>query len=105
MTGTNSWQVDAATLLVGVVLRIIYGKMSINHKQKWTAKEEATLKAGIIKHGSGKWRTILTDPEFSSILVRGPITNQGWGIKAIVNMESKGSDKATTASYIEDIGE
>jgi myb proto-oncogene protein len=48
-------------------------KMSINHKQKWTAKEEATLKAGIVKHGSGKWRTILTDPEFSSILVCGPM--------------------------------
>jgi myb proto-oncogene protein len=48
-------------------------KMSINHKQKWTAKEEAMLKAGIVKHGSEKWRTILTDPEFSSILVRGPM--------------------------------
>jgi myb proto-oncogene protein len=48
-------------------------KMSINHKQKWTAKEEATLKAGIVKHGSRKRHTILTDPEFSSILVRGPM--------------------------------
>lgn len=37
-------------------------------KQKWTADEEAALKAGVIKHGAGKWRTILTDPEFSSIL-------------------------------------
>ncbi|KAK2410472.1 hypothetical protein P8452_71476 [Trifolium repens] len=37
-------------------------------KQKWTAEEEAALKAGVVKHGSGKWRTILTDPEFSSIL-------------------------------------
>ncbi|XP_030498429.1 telomere repeat-binding factor 2 isoform X3 [Cannabis sativa] len=37
-------------------------------KQKWTAEEEAALKAGVIKHGAGKWRTILTDPEFSSIL-------------------------------------
>lgn len=37
-------------------------------KQKWTAEEEAALKAGVIKHGAGKWRTILTDPEFSGIL-------------------------------------
>ncbi|CAJ2635263.1 unnamed protein product [Trifolium pratense] len=37
-------------------------------KQKWTAEEEAALKAGVVKHGSGKWRTILSDPEFSSIL-------------------------------------
>ncbi|XP_024637697.1 telomere repeat-binding factor 2 isoform X5 [Medicago truncatula] len=37
-------------------------------KQKWTAEEEAALKAGVVKHGAGKWRTILMDPEFSSIL-------------------------------------
>ncbi|KAJ6754857.1 SINGLE MYB HISTONE 4 [Salix purpurea] len=37
-------------------------------KQKWTAEEEAALKAGVIKHGAGKWRTILKDPEFSAVL-------------------------------------
>ncbi|GAY50099.1 hypothetical protein WN944_021376 [Citrus x changshan-huyou] len=37
-------------------------------KQKWTAEEEAALKAGVRKHGTGKWRTILSDPEFSAIL-------------------------------------
>ncbi|KMZ67750.1 putative Histone H1.1 [Zostera marina] len=37
-------------------------------KQKWTAEEELALKAGIEKHGAGKWRTILKDPEFSHIL-------------------------------------
>ncbi|CAK8562526.1 unnamed protein product [Lathyrus sativus] len=37
-------------------------------KQKWTAEEEAALKAGVLKHGSGKWRTILTDPDFCAIL-------------------------------------
>ncbi|CAN0920789.1 Pentatricopeptide repeat-containing protein At5g15340, mitochondrial [Linum grandiflorum] len=37
-------------------------------KQKWTADEEAALKAGVIKHGAGKWRTILKDPEYSGIL-------------------------------------
>lgn len=38
------------------------------HKQRWTAEEEAALKAGVVKHGVGKWRTILTDPEFCTIL-------------------------------------
>ncbi|KAJ0230443.1 Telomere repeat-binding factor 3 [Hirschfeldia incana] len=37
-------------------------------KQKWTAQEETALKAGVLKHGTGKWRTILSDPEFTSIL-------------------------------------
>ncbi|KAI3992144.1 hypothetical protein MKX01_015035 [Papaver californicum] len=38
-------------------------------KQKWTAAEEAALKAGILKHGTGKWRQILKDPEFNGILI------------------------------------
>ncbi|XP_038680841.1 telomere repeat-binding factor 1-like isoform X2 [Tripterygium wilfordii] len=37
-------------------------------KQKWTAEEEAALRAGVDKHGAGKWRTILKDPEFSGVL-------------------------------------
>ena len=37
-------------------------------KQKWTSEEEAALKAGVRKHGSGKWQTILRDPEFSNVL-------------------------------------
>lgn len=37
-------------------------------KQKWTAEEESALKAGVVKHGAGKWRTILKDPEFSGVL-------------------------------------
>ncbi|XP_075487290.1 telomere repeat-binding factor 1-like [Primulina tabacum] len=37
-------------------------------KQKWTPEEEATLKAGVLKHGPGKWRTILKDPQFSGVL-------------------------------------
>ncbi|KAK4270769.1 hypothetical protein QN277_019541 [Acacia crassicarpa] len=37
-------------------------------KQKWTQEEEAALKAGVVKHGVGKWRTILKDPEYSSVL-------------------------------------
>ncbi|KAG6406657.1 hypothetical protein SASPL_134264 [Salvia splendens] len=37
-------------------------------KQKWTSEEEAALKAGVVKHGPGKWRTILKDPQFSGVL-------------------------------------
>uniref|UniRef100_A0A161ZW24 MYB transcription factor n=1 Tax=Daucus carota subsp. sativus TaxID=79200 RepID=A0A161ZW24_DAUCS len=37
-------------------------------KQKWTAEEEAALKAGIAKHGLGKWSTIIKDPEFYTAL-------------------------------------
>ncbi|CAO2190867.1 unnamed protein product [Urochloa humidicola] len=37
-------------------------------KQRWTPEEEAALKAGVAKHGPGKWRTILRDPDFSVVL-------------------------------------
>ncbi|KAG8384266.1 hypothetical protein BUALT_Bualt04G0100500 [Buddleja alternifolia] len=37
-------------------------------KQKWTSEEEAALKAGIQRYGTGKWSTILKDPEFSRVL-------------------------------------
>lgn len=37
-------------------------------KQRWTPEEEAALKAGVAKHGPGKWRTILRDPDFSALL-------------------------------------
>lgn len=37
-------------------------------KQKWTEEEEYALKSGVVKHGQGKWRTILKDPEFCRIL-------------------------------------
>eukprot|EP00262_Sarcandra_glabra_P020566 TRINITY_DN8250_c0_g1_i1.p1 TRINITY_DN8250_c0_g1~~TRINITY_DN8250_c0_g1_i1.p1 ORF type:complete len:294 (-),score=51.80 TRINITY_DN8250_c0_g1_i1:151-1032(-) len=37
-------------------------------KQKWTPEEEEALRAGVDKHGAGKWRTIQKDPEFSHIL-------------------------------------
>ncbi|MQL91196.1 hypothetical protein Taro_023801, partial [Colocasia esculenta] len=37
-------------------------------KQKWTAEEEEALRAGVLKHGAGKWRTIQRDPEFCRCL-------------------------------------
>lgn len=37
-------------------------------KQRWSREEEEALKAGILKHGAGKWTAILKDAEFRSIL-------------------------------------
>lgn len=37
-------------------------------KQKWTSEEEDALRAGVDKHGAGKWRTIQMDPEFRHLL-------------------------------------
>ncbi|XP_024970707.1 telomere repeat-binding factor 4-like [Cynara cardunculus var. scolymus] len=37
-------------------------------KQKWTTEEEYALCAGVEKHGHGKWKVILSDPEFASSL-------------------------------------
>ncbi|XP_071901333.1 telomere repeat-binding factor 4-like [Coffea arabica] len=39
-----------------------------NPKQKWTPEEEEALKAGVKKHGTGKWKNILKDPEFAPFL-------------------------------------
>lgn len=39
-----------------------------NPKQKWTAEEEEALRAGIAKHGTGKWKNIQRDPEFNHLL-------------------------------------
>ena len=39
-----------------------------NQKQKWTAEEEEALLGGVAKHGPGKWKNILKDPEFAPFL-------------------------------------
>ncbi|KAI8553445.1 hypothetical protein RHMOL_Rhmol05G0016600 [Rhododendron molle] len=39
-----------------------------NPKQKWTAEEEEALRAGVAKHGTGKWKNIQKDPEFNHFL-------------------------------------
>lgn len=38
-------------------------------KQKWTAEEEAALRAGVEKYGPGKWRAIQKDAKFAPCLV------------------------------------
>ncbi|CAH8381172.1 unnamed protein product [Eruca vesicaria subsp. sativa] len=37
-------------------------------KNKWTVEEEDALLAGVTKHGPGKWKNILRDPEFALVL-------------------------------------
>ncbi|KNA02644.1 hypothetical protein SOVF_216750, partial [Spinacia oleracea] len=39
-----------------------------NPKQKWTNEEEEALRAGVAKHGAGKWKLIQKDPEFNQYL-------------------------------------
>ena len=39
-----------------------------NQKQKWTAEEEEALLGGVAKHGPGKWKNILKDPDFAPFL-------------------------------------
>jgi hypothetical protein len=34
----------------------------------WKATEESALRAGVLKHGTGAWEVIRTDPEFSQLL-------------------------------------
>nr|CAD1824218.1 unnamed protein product [Ananas comosus var. bracteatus] len=91
-------------------------------KQKWTAEEEAALKAGVVKHGSGKWRTILKDPEFSGILCSRSnvdlkdkwrnlsVTASGWGSREKARLALKRSlknskhDDNSTATFTVDQG-
>lgn len=40
-----------------------------NQKQKWTQEEEDALLKGVAKHGPGKWKNILKDPDFAPSLV------------------------------------
>lgn len=39
-----------------------------NPKQKWKPEEEEALRAGIAKHGHGKWKLIKEDPQFYEFL-------------------------------------
>ncbi|KAK6923949.1 Linker histone H1/H5, domain H15 [Dillenia turbinata] len=74
-------------------------------KQKWTREEEEALRAGVAKHGAGKWRTILKDPEFSVALrLRSnvdlkdkwrnvTVTANGWGSREKARLALKKNQK------------
>ncbi|KAG0548414.1 hypothetical protein BDA96_01G165100 [Sorghum bicolor] len=68
-------------------------------KQRWTSEEEAALRAGIARHGVGKWRTILKDPEFSSTLCyRSNVDlKDKWRNMNVIVSTSSSRDKAKTA--------
>ncbi|CAL9193791.1 unnamed protein product [Musa hybrid cultivar] len=80
-------------------------------KQKWTAEEESALRAGVLKHGAGKWRTILKDPEFSSILCLRSnvdlkdkwrnlsVTANGWGSREKARLALKRSRQNSNHDY------
>ncbi|KAH7277710.1 hypothetical protein KP509_38G003600 [Ceratopteris richardii] len=70
-------------------------------KQKWTSAEEAALRAGVKKHGLGKWRAIQKDPEFTFLLatrsnvdLKDKWRNMNIGVAGYVSREkSKSSSK------------
>ncbi|CAL4943377.1 unnamed protein product [Urochloa decumbens] len=68
-------------------------------KQRWTSEEEAALRAGIARHGVGKWRTILKDPEFSSTLCyRSNVDlKDKWRNMNVIVSTSSSRDKGKTA--------
>ena len=39
--------------------------MQARRRDRWLAAEEADLRAGVAKHGKGRWRRILNDPAYS----------------------------------------
>jgi hypothetical protein len=39
----------------------------------WKSAEESALRAGVLKHGTGAWEVIRTDPDFSHILCAPPL--------------------------------
>ncbi|XP_063938185.1 telomere repeat-binding factor 1-like [Daucus carota subsp. sativus] len=43
-------------------------KAIVKGRIAWSDEEEAAIKDGVSKHGVGKWRIILNDPEFSTTL-------------------------------------
>ncbi|KAL5706739.1 hypothetical protein ACHQM5_024867 [Ranunculus cassubicifolius] len=74
-------------------------------KKKWTSEEESALKAGIAKHGLGRWTTIIKDPQFSAILLLRSnidlkdkwrnmcVGTSGFGSRERVKAAFKGTDK------------
>ncbi|XP_074363297.1 uncharacterized protein LOC141705529 isoform X2 [Apium graveolens] len=59
-------QIFYSFLLSKIQITLVMGPCKI----KWTVEEEDDMRAGIAKHGAGKWRVILKDPQFGSVLRR-----------------------------------
>nr|GMC51918.1 telomere repeat-binding factor 4-like [Ipomoea batatas] len=70
-----------------------------NQKQKWTSEEEKALKAGVAKHGTGKWKNILRDPEFGpSLTSRSNIDLKDKWRNLNGNVSAQGSGEKSRAS-------
>ncbi|XP_058750358.1 telomere repeat-binding factor 4-like [Vicia villosa] len=69
-----------------------------NQKLKWTQEEEDALIAGIDKHGTGKWKTILVDPQFAHLLTSRSnidLKDKWRNMNVYVNNGSQGSSSRT----------
>ncbi|KAH7547140.1 hypothetical protein FEM48_Zijuj01G0277800 [Ziziphus jujuba var. spinosa] len=75
-----------------------------NQKQKWTAEEEEALLAGVAKHGPGKWKNILKDPDFAPFLThRSNIDLKDKWRNLSVSTSSHGSKEKSRAPKIKAI--
>ncbi|XVF25172.1 hypothetical protein REPUB_Repub13aG0190400 [Reevesia pubescens] len=76
-----------------------------NQKQKWTAEEEEALLAGVAKHGPGKWKNILKDPDFApSLTSRSNIDLKDKWRNLSVSTSTQGSrDKSRAAPKVKAI--
>ncbi|XWS20118.1 hypothetical protein CRYUN_Cryun31cG0073100 [Craigia yunnanensis] len=75
-----------------------------NQKQKWTAEEEEALLAGIDKHGPGKWKNILKDPDFAPFLThRSNIDLKDKWRNLGVSTSGQGSRDKSRAPKVKDI--
>ncbi|KAG2321798.1 hypothetical protein Bca52824_015011 [Brassica carinata] len=77
-----------------------------NQKLKWTGDEEEALRAGIEKHGPGKWKNILRDPEFADQLSnRSNIDlKDKWRNLCVAPGTQCVKDKARTTTKVKDEG-
>ncbi|KAL3655573.1 hypothetical protein CASFOL_001359 [Castilleja foliolosa] len=86
-----------------------------NRKLKWRSEEEEALMAGIAKHGVGRWKNILVDPQFMSVLANrtnvdlkdkwrnvGVNHGQAQAIGANAVTPRKGKATSTSASVVTD---
>ncbi|XVE51913.1 hypothetical protein DITRI_Ditri02bG0078500 [Diplodiscus trichospermus] len=76
-----------------------------NQKQKWTAEEEEALLAGIAKHGPGKWKNILKDPDFApSLTHRSNIDLKDKWRNLSVSSSAPGSRDKSRAPKLKSVG-
>ena len=68
--------------------------MEARRRHRWLAAEEADLRAGVAKHGKGRWRRILDDPAYS---FKNSRTNVDLKDKWVNILKKDGRDAAAAA--------